>query len=411
MKVLILSHMFPSERYPGSGVFVLAQLRGLREAGVDVSVFSPTPLAPRWLSWCRTVRKYMGIPRRSMVEGIVVERPRIPTLPHQVNPFATMGFLFYLGCRSWFARHMRNQQVDLIHAHAILPDGLAAVLLGQEFHIPTICTIHGSDINIYPHQSKAVYQATAWALRRVDRLIAVSDDLKRKTLAISGPRQIAVARNGADEEAFKAIPRQQARGLLGLPLDRKVVCSIAILRPEKSLEILLEAFARLHRPDIVLYVVGDGPMKSSLISRATALGIQDHCVFAGQQPHAIIPVWLSAADCLVLCSLSEGLPTILPEAMLCRVPVVATPAGGIPEIIRHRETGILVPFSDPPALADALEALFASPHYAANLAQRAYAFARAELTWRANVQVTMAVYEDALLRSREVCQPYSASVV
>lgn len=395
MTVLVLSHMFPNELDAGSGIFVLEQVRALRKAGATVIVVSPTPWAPRCLRFFSSVRKYSSVAKQAIVQGMAVERPPVPTLPKK-RGFALSGVLFYLSCRQLVAQIVRQHKVDVIHAHTIMPDGFAAVLLGKEFRLPVVCTAHGSDVNVYPLASPWVMRATKWALRRVDRLITVSGKLKQNVIDLVGVRPLAVVHNGADPEVFSPLPKPEARRKLGLNPTGELICFVGYLRSEKALEYLLEGFAGLARPSARLCIVGDGPMKSQWISQAEHLGIAASCVFAGARPHEEIPLWLSASDCLVLCSLSEGLPTILPEAMLSRVPVIATAVGGVPEVIRNLETGLLVPCRDSAAITAALKLLSDSPQVVSEIVNRAEVFAKASLTWEANAQKTLAVYEDAI---------------
>jgi len=395
MNVLVLSHMFPNERDSGAGIFVLEQVRALRKAGHTVSVVSPTPWAPRALSFLPCVRKYLPIRRESDVDGFRVKRPLIPTLPRNWG-FALSGLHFYLSCRALVRQITRQAPIDVIHAHTIFPDGFAAVLLGRELHIPVVCTAHGSDVNVYPRESRLVRGATRWALRRIPHLIAVSGNLKSQMMALADVREPPVIHNGADASKFMPRDKSIARRELHLNPAARVICFVGYLRAEKAVEYLLQAVALLHRPDIQLCIVGDGPLKAELMQQAEQLKIRQACHFAGATAHDDIPLWLSAADCLVLCSLSEGLPTVLPEAMLCRVPVVATPVGGVPEIIRHGVTGLLVPCRDAAAIASALNSLFSDSTLATTIADCAENFAKGQLTWDMNAQQTFAVYGQAI---------------
>lgn len=397
MNVLMLSHLFPNQRDASAGIFVLEQARRLRELDVKITTLAPTPWAPACLERVPAIRKRTGIASHELIDGIPVDRPAVFTPPRKIA-FSALGIFYYLGCRSAFARHLQEQRLDLIHAHTILPDGLAAALLGREFRVPTVCTLHGSDINVYPHESWANYRMTSWTLRHIDRLIAVSEDLKRNAQAIADVGEVVVARNGADESLFHPIPAAQARKTLKLPPDKKIICYVGYLRPEKSLDCLLAAFSRLSC-DAILCIVGDGPLKSELMSRAQSLGIQEKCRFVGYQPHSAVPLWLSASNCLVLCSTTEGLPTILPEAMLCRVPIVTTTPGGISEIVQDGKTACTVPHSNPVALADAVRSILIDDNLAESLTSQAYAFARETLTWKANAEVIMTVYKDASRRT------------
>jgi glycosyltransferase involved in cell wall biosynthesis len=401
MKVLILSHMFPNCRDMGMGIFVLEQAKRLRAAGVETFIVSPTPWAPHRLQFLSSVRKYSSMPAHENVSGFSVEHPRVPTLPKH-HGFALSGLLFWLSCRKHIREYLAHNEIDLIHAHAVMPDGFAAVLLGREFGLPVVCTVHGSDVNVYPRAHRSVAVATRWALRRVDKLIAVSESLKKSVLDLSGPREVLVANNGADPQVFRPQTQRYCRSELGLPVDNKIICFVGYLRSEKAINVLLEAVARLQTKNVTLCLAGDGPLRGELFAQAEKLGISHSCIFAGAQAHERVSLWIGAADCLVLCSLSEGLPTVLPEAMLCRVPVVATPVGGVPEIVCDGKTGILVPPGRSVELARAIDRLLSDKQLSDNLAQNAYAFAKDSLTWDANVRKTIAAYQAALGKSSSI---------
>ncbi len=394
MRALVLSQMFPSPCDPTAGIFVLEQIKALRRAGVETVVIAPTPWIPAPMRFLKRAQKYLAVPRRHVVDGIEVEYP--PTLELPGGRFFWLyGFFQYLRCRSLVRAIMRQHPIDLIHAHTIMPEGFAAVLLGREFHLPVVCTVHGGDISDYPFRSRPTLWATRWALRSVGHVIAVSDKLRNETRQLFD-RDVHLARNGADANSFAATAKPEARTRLRLPLDKKIVIFIGYLVAEKGLEHLLRAFARLDQPDTLLYLVGDGYLRDALIAKSRELGIGDRVVFAGKKPHHEIPLWLSAADCLVLSSVSEGLPTILAEAMICGTPVIATAVGGIPEIIRDGETGLLVSSRDAEALSGAIGKILSDPAGAERMSDSARAFARTHLTWEANAEATIKVYREAI---------------
>jgi teichuronic acid biosynthesis glycosyltransferase TuaC len=398
MNVLVLSHMFPSPLDPCAGVFVLEQAKALRDAGVQVHVVSPTPWAPRWMRFHPSVRKYMVVPRTWVVDDFVVQYPRVPTLPRNMGFFLS-GVLFYLSCRGLVSRLMQELRIDVIHAHTLLPDGFCAVLLGREFGIPVVCTAHGADVNVYPRQSNLARRASKWTLQHADHLIAVSENLKKEALTLGGNREITVVRNGAADKGFQPHPKTEIRNKLGLNIVGKVVTFIGYLRAEKGVDYLLQAFAILQHRDTHLCIVGDGPLRDQLTKQAKRLGILEHCIFAGQRPHSEIPFWISASDCVVLPSLSEGFPTILPEVMLCGVPIVATAVGGVPEAVRDQETGWLVPPANSSAIAQALTTLLSDEQVATRLAASAQKWAKQSLTWNANAAAMIKIYNEVVGRA------------
>jgi teichuronic acid biosynthesis glycosyltransferase TuaC len=387
--------MFPTPEARTEGVFIIEQMKALRKLGIEVKAIAPTPWAPRMLNFLPNIRKYICIPKSANVEGIRVTYPRYIAFPGARFRFL-YGLFCYLACRHIVRKHVEEGGINLIHAHTILPDGFAALLLGGEFNIPVVCTVHGSDISIYPQECWATLLATKWALRRIKHLIAVSEDLGKKVNLLIGSREVEVIRNGADEELFHANAKSAARTSLGLPDKAKIVLFIGNLLRVKGPEYLLQAVSHISSADFLLYIVGDGMLRDNLQAQAEQLGISARCVFVGTRPHDEIASWLSAVDCLVLSSVSEGFPTIIAEAMMCRVPVVATAVGGIPEVVKHGRTGLLVQPRDPVSLGEAICSALQNDTNIQMMVNRAEEAARGELTWEANAQKTAEVYREAL---------------
>lgn len=397
MNVLVFSHMFPSSADPMGGIFVLEQMKALRGLGVEIVVVAPVPWIPSMLRSIPRGRKYYAVPPRDAIHGFHVEYPRVLSFPGG-RLFCMYGAFYYLACLRAVRHLVRDREIQMIHAHAILPDGFAGVLLGQTLNLPVVCTVHGSDINIYPFRNRCTRRATIWALRRVDRLITVSHRLRENVVALAGPLDAEVVHNGADPTRFAPMPKRDCRSRLNLPLEKKIVLFVGNLSSVKGVEFLLKAFAKLELFNTMLYVVGDGVLREPLCSLAANLGVQQSTVFVGQKPHEEIPLWLSAADCLVMPSLNEGLPTLLAEAILCRVPIVATEVGGIPEILRQGDNAVLVRPKDPVALTGAIRAQLAADRRSFGAVDQAEASARAKLTWEANAEKTLAVYRRAVFR-------------
>jgi len=393
VNVLILSHMFPTTPGSAKGIFVLEQTRALRKLGVNCTLVAPVPWVPRLFRGSSWGRNYQNIPRRTNVDGLYVECPPVLSFPGAAL-FSLSGLTHYLSCRATVRRIVRSRRIDLIHAHTILPDGFAALLLARQLHIPLVCTLHGSDVKLYPRRSRAIAATTRWALQRIEHLVAVSDDVAKAALFLGARCKPLVVHNGADRDSFQPRAKVASRTALGLPLEKKVVLFVGNLIPLKGADLLIRAMAQM-KSEAVLVLVGDGPLRSDLATLANQLGIES--LFVGARQHSEIPLWLTAADCLVLPSLSEGLPAVLPEAMLCRTPIVASAVGGTPEIIRNGETGQLVPPSNIDELSLAIASvLSAEPARNAFVLDRAQKLAQESLTWEINAHRTLELYEAAL---------------
>ncbi|PVZ07995.1 glycosyltransferase involved in cell wall biosynthesis [Actinomycetospora cinnamomea] len=179
---------------------------------------------------------------------------------------------------------------------------------------------------------------------------------------VLGEVEPAGGEDGTDEEA-----RDEARAEFGIAPDEPLIGSVAMLREEKGHETLLQAFRLLlaDEPRARLLLVGDGPLRDVLHTRAAALGVAERVVFAGNRSD--VPRLLRAMDVFTLCSRTECFPMSVLEAMAASRPVVCTAVGGIPEIVVDGETGTLVPPGEPRALADAFLDLLRDPTRGAQL--------------------------------------------
>ena len=228
-------------------------------------------------------------------------------------------------------------------------------LFGGTQHV--ITAIHSTSIG-----SRRFERVMRWSDRYADAVTAVSNVVARAQIeAGSVPAEkVTVIYNGIDLRRFARPPSSEIeahRARLGLSEGRVLLC-VGRLEPEKDHAQLLRAFKKLLTKvnDITLVLVGPGRLEAELRALASSLGIAERVRFAGQIS-PIAPIFY-LADVFVLCSWREGLPLVVLEAMASGVPMVLTSVGGIPEIVEHEKTGILVPARDESALAAALERVF-----------------------------------------------------
>lgn len=358
MKVLLTSHLFPNAADPVLGTFVQEEARFLRKH-CEIQLVSPIPWFPRirgFGRWSQLAR----IPYREHPCDIHVIHPRYVTLPRRFF-FSSVGF-FYLAT---LARTGRGLDVDLIHAHMAYPDGFAAVLFGAMVGKPVVITTHGSDIDLYPAQSRIWRTLTVRALSHADRVIAVSHALRRKIEAFGiEARRIQVIPNGVDTVLFRPLKEAQA----GQPVSSKNLKRILYvggILPEKGVGVLLEAMALLssQRNDLELVLVGANRMRSQdqmFMDQAERLSISGRTTFIEAVPMAHIPAWLASCDVFVSPSLQEGFGLSIVEALSCGKPVVATRCGG-PEDIVTDNVGRLVEPGDPKGLAEAITHILDQP--------------------------------------------------
>lgn len=180
--------------------------------------------------------------------------------------------------------------------------------------------------------------------------------------------------------------------------DGSTLMTVCRLVPWKGVDGLLDVIR--DRVDWRLIVVGDGPLRPALESRAIALGIGGRVLWMGRRSQAEVQGLLSTADVFVLNSTYEGLPHVVLEAMRAGVPVVATAVGGTPEVVVHDRTGLLVPAHDTAALARAVTAILSSPEKARQLAVDARAWSHEQFSFETMVAATEGVLAAAARKQR-----------
>jgi glycosyltransferase involved in cell wall biosynthesis len=291
--------------------------------------------------------------------------------------------------RADFPRIVRAFAPSLLHAHfATAPTALARDL-SQSSGIPFTFTAHGYDVWRRPPED--------WAARAraAAKVVTVSDANARHIAGTFGvPREkIAVIRNGVDVRTFRPAPSGATRDD-----DPPLVVCVARHESVKNLDLLQDACALLQARGVRFrcVVVGDGRCRDALEARRRDLGLERVLEFVGAMPPAGVLGWWRRAAVAVLTSDSEGLPVSLIEAAACGVPAVATAVGGIPELIEHGVTGLLVPPRDAGAVAAALEALLTHPARAAAMGAAARRRAEREFSLARQVDALVALWCDIL---------------
>jgi teichuronic acid biosynthesis glycosyltransferase TuaC len=342
LKVLLFSMVFPNAAQPHYGVFVRERMRGL-PADVEVRVVAPTP----WFPLVARLRPGFRpeVPREEVQDGVRVLHPRFLSFPGFLK--CLDGLLMFLWTLPTVIRMRRDFRFELIDAHFVYPEGLAAALLGLALRVPLTVTLRGMLPLLVPFRLRR--PQLRFALRRAARVIAVSESLKRDAVALGVPAEkVRVIENGIDPEVFRPLDRIEARRSLGLPKYGPLLVSVGTLAPRKGFHLVMEAMVKLKRrwPTLRFAVIGgDGPegaMGAELRQLAAKLKIETQVIFPGPRRREELAVWYSAADLFVLATAHEGCPNVVLEALACGTPVVATPVGNIPELLDSPETGLVV---------------------------------------------------------------------
>lgn len=261
---------------------------------------------------------------------------------------------------------LRGKNIQILHSHRYKENLLAGVLALWDRIPYVVHTLHGMP---EPQRGLRLWrQGLIHSMDRtfsrfmVDRVISVSPEMTQRLRGTIAPHKLVTIINGIDpKRAHSGLSVAEAKTRLGIPPHHQVIGVAGRLEPIKRLDIFLNAAARVAAamPEAIFVVAGDGRERGRLEKLAEALEIRKRVLFLGHR-NDIYDV-LRAFDILVLCSDHEGLPMVLLEALALGVVVVARAVGGIPEVVRHDETGILVKSGAPAALAAACLEVLANP--------------------------------------------------
>lgn len=390
LRLLTFSTLFPNHEQPNHGIFVENRLRHLVASGAAKSVVvAPVPYFPSRIPAFSQWSRYARIASREERHGMTVYHPRFAVIPRigmSASPILMAASL------SGFVRRLAAQGAgfDLIDAHYLYPDGVAAAWIGQRLGYPVIITARGTDVNLIPRYVLP-RQMIRWALNRAAGLIAVSRALKEAMVDLGvAPERVEVLRNGVDLALFRPGDRGTARRSLGL--RRPTLLSVGHLIERKGHDRVITALSQL--PDFDLLVVGEGPERSRLEQLSRQLGVADRVRLPGAVSHEAMPGIYTAADALVLASSREGWANVLLEAMACGTPVITSDAWGNPEVVRAREAGLVFQQNTPEGIAKAVRSFFTDPPERA--AVRAYA---EHFSWDETTQGQLALFRRVLKKN------------
>lgn len=361
MRVLAITKLFPNRTDPWSAPFNRQQIVAL-SALCTVHVWATIPWFPgRNLFFHRGADR---APRRDTVEGVEVEHPRTLYIPRALRSLSALLYAI-----SIFPRALRlRPRPDVILGSWAYPDACAAIAIARAMGVPAVVKVHGSDLDVVAKMPgpRAIMRAL---LPRAAAVIAVSRPLARDVAALGvPPDRIHTVDNGVDSQRFFVRDRKAARALLGLPVDGKLLVYIGHLKRSKGIRELCAAYAiaRQGIPDLRLVIVGDGEERQSCDQFAACH--DGRVVVAGAWPHEHVPLWLAAADALVLPSWHEGTPNVVLEALACGRRVVATRVGGTPDLITSAKLGDLCEVKNPHGLALAMIRAACTPYDPAQVA-------------------------------------------
>ncbi|MFZ1898416.1 glycosyltransferase family 4 protein [Methanoregula sp.] len=255
----------------------------------------------------------------------------------------TPSLLGYISFAARSVRLARRKDLDLLQAEYIPHSSLIPALLGRRT-VPIILKFHGDDARIFPFKNRVNMALTRAMIRRAAHIVTASEEIRKTLIDIGAPSdRVTAIHSGVDTAFFTGGDRQEARARLGLPPKKTIFLFVGRLHPWKGIPELVEA-ARACPEHLFLFIGPGSPPDHP-----------DNCIFFGTVPHREVRAWMNAADCLVLPTHTEAVPTSVMEAFACGIPAITTNIGGCPEIVTDQKNGLMVPVGDTGALVAAVE--------------------------------------------------------
>ncbi|MFF0051728.1 glycosyltransferase [Streptomyces sp. NPDC005498] len=250
----------------------------------------------------------------------------------------------------WLVRTVRRLAPDVVNVHSPLPAAvLRPALRLMRLRPALVSTVHY--VRCHP-LTMLLTQAT----HHLDDLTVAVSPQVAASRSVRGARLVRTRIHGVDVAAQRGWAQRadQLREQFGIPADAFLLAFVANFRPVKNHTLLVEAAALVleRRPDALFVLAGDGPLREQVLTDIRRRGLQDRIRYLGRVPQAGRLV--AAADALVLASHYEALPVVVMEALASGVPVVATEVGGIPDLVRDGDNGILVQPGSPQRLTEAI---------------------------------------------------------
>lgn len=356
-RLLVLSSLFPSDAQPRAGLFIRERMfRVARHC--PLVVVAPQP----WFPFQSVIRlwrpHFRPMARRlEVMQGIEVHRPRFLCIPGVLK--RADGVLMALGSYFTVRKLVRRNALNLLDVHFGYPDGASGRLLARWLDLPMVLTLRGKEADL---ARTSVARPMAKAISAADEVVTVSSALRDLAIGMGADmHRVNVIGNGVDLAKFAPLPRDAARGELGLPSDAEILVSVANLVRGKGIHHVIECLPDLvtRHPRLHYLVIGGatpyGDMSTELQSQVAQLGLQNRVLFLGGLPPDRLKVPLSAADVFVLATRYEGWANVFLEAMACGLPVVTTQVGGNADVVRNSSVGTMIPFGDRAALAAAID--------------------------------------------------------
>lgn len=371
LRLLILTHNYPRYKGDYAGIFIALLAKNLIKHGIKPIVLAPHD---------------PGSEKYEVVDGVTIYRFRYADDDKDEN-IAYRGnmqqivlgsvdgifkFIKFLNYFKWNASEIiKKENIDVVAGHWLVPSGIVMKNLSKKYSLPMVMSSHGTDIRMMRKYSKAIYRYLKSFCHKLSKWTVVSNFLKDAIL-LSDNKLV---------NTLQVLPLPHDESIFYKDSDiRKEtdqIVSITRFTNQKRVDYLIKAMALIveKRPSARLEIYGTGPLETEIEKLIKKFGLENNVTLNQPVSQEKLREIYNKASVVVLNSFQEGFGLALSEAMLCGTAVVGVNSGGITDIIKNNETGLLVEPDNSQQLADAIIMVLEDRHLRKNLEDRGYKYA------------------------------------
>ena len=400
----MLTSSFPRFKGDAGGIFVYNLALCLTKKGVEIEVIAPHDHGCKYserMGNIRIKRFPYFYPLRCQLlcyrDGTLMNYKRSKLAKIQAPFF----FIAELLCSLWI---IKKAKIDVIHAHWSLPQGLIGIICKVICHAPCVTTIHGSDVFGLRHP--LLKAANAKVIIHSDICTANSKATAYMARMISAREDIKTVPMGVNSNLSKKTSYNKDALKKRIKIDGEVILFVGRLIDLKGVDYLIKAAPKVIEsfPKAKILLVGSGPKKNCLVKLTKDLNLENNVVFVDQVPHDELLQYYNLADVFVLPSIvneeseTEGLGVVLLEAISFGIPVVGSGVGGIPDIIKDHETGLIAKQKDSDSLAEKIIKLLSNDRLREKLIKNGQKLIEEKYSWEIIADKFLEIYRNVVER-------------
>ncbi len=393
MKILIISHLYPSPVNNIYGIFVHKQVLSLYKKGIDIIVISPRPFVPPFFkNFKKKWLEYSNTPYYKYYNGIPVHYPRYFSLPFK-KIYHIYTKLYYLYSKKIIKEILSYTKIDLIHAHVACPDGYVANKIYELFNIPFVLTVHGYDFYQTIYKNYICRNYIKNILNNANYVVVVSSKLKQiAEVELNIKRKIEVIANGYSTYNGNTVEYDQK--FIKNKNHDIIILSVSTLIKRKKIDLNIKAIRNLKQkiPNIKYLIVGEGNERDQLEKLVRKYCLQKNVFFLGRLDNKEVLKLMENVTIFSLPSINESFGVVYLEAMAHGIPIIACKGEGIEDVIKDGTNGFLVEPNNVIELTNKMLYIINNPKKIIKICKKAYKLVTENYSWNNNAKKYKNIY-------------------